>query len=100
MPTYDYECQACGHTFEKFQSITASAVRKCPECKKLKVKRLIGTGAGVIFKGSGFYQTDYRSSSYQSEAKKDTPAVSSESKSDSGSSKSDSSKSASSGSDD
>jgi len=100
MPTYDYECQACGHTFEKFQSITASAIRKCPECKKLKVKRLIGTGAGVIFKGSGFYQTDYRSSSYQSDAQKDKPSASSESKSDSGSSKSDSSKSTSSGSDD
>ncbi len=76
MPTYDYECQACGHAFEKFQSITAPAVKKCPECSKLKVKRLIGTGAGVIFKGSGFYQTDYRSSSYQSDAKKDSAPAS------------------------
>ena len=74
MPTYDYECTACGHRFEKFQSITASAIRKCPECKKLKVKRLLGTGAGIIFKGSGFYQTDYRSDSYKKAAEKDKPA--------------------------
>ena len=71
MPTYDYECGACGHRFEKFQSITAPSVRKCPECSKLKVKRLIGTGAGIIFKGSGFYQTDYRSDSYKKAAEKD-----------------------------
>lgn len=75
MPTYDYECKACGHTFEKFQSITASAVRKCPECGKLKVKRLIGAGAGVIFKGSGFYQTDYRSDGYKADAEKDKPST-------------------------
>ncbi len=77
MPTYDYECNACGHTFEKFQSITASAVRKCPECSKLKVRRLIGTGAGIIFKGSGFYQTDYRSDSYRKAAEKDKSAATS-----------------------
>ena len=71
MPTYEYKCQACDHEFELFQSITASAVRKCPDCGKLKVKRLIGIGAGVIFKGSGFYQTDYRSSAYQKDAAKD-----------------------------
>ena len=71
MPTYDYECNECGHTFEKFQSITASAIRKCPSCGKRKVRRLIGTGAGVIFKGSGFYQTDYRSESYKKAAAKD-----------------------------
>ncbi len=63
MPTYDYECEACGHTFEKFQSIKARPVRKCPKCGKNKVRRLLGTGAGVIFKGSGFYQTDYKSPS-------------------------------------
>ena len=74
MPTYDYECTACGHRFEKFQSITASSIRKCPECKKLKVKRLLGTGVGIIFKGSGFYQTDYRSDSYKKAAEKDKPA--------------------------
>ena len=71
MPTYDYECQACGHTFEKFQSITAPAIRKCPACGKRKVRRLIGAGAGIIFKGSGFYQTDYRSESYKKAAEKD-----------------------------
>ena len=71
MPTYEYECKACDHKFEKFQSITASPTRKCPACKANKVKRLIGMGAGVIFKGSGFYQTDYRSSSYNEAAKKD-----------------------------
>ena len=75
MPTYDYECGACGHRFEKFQSITAPSVRKCPECSKLKVKRLIGTGAGIIFKGSGFYQTDYRSDSYKKAAEKDKPST-------------------------
>ncbi len=72
MPTYDYECRACNHTFEKFQPISAGVLRKCPECGKLKLRRLIGCGAGIIFKGSGFYETDYRSSSYQSDAKKDS----------------------------
>ena len=71
MPTYDYRCDACGHEFEEFQSMTASPLRKCPECKKLKLKRLIGTGAGVIFKGSGFYETDYRSDSYKKAAEAD-----------------------------
>jgi len=71
MPTYDYECDACGEKFEKFQSITAPAIRKCPSCRKLAVRRLIGTGAGVIFKGSGFYQTDYRSESYRKAAASD-----------------------------
>jgi putative FmdB family regulatory protein len=59
MPTYEYKCDACGHAFEKFHSMTAEPIRKCPACKKNKVKRLIGTGAGLIFKGSGFYITDY-----------------------------------------
>ena len=74
MPTYAYECEACGHGFEEFQSITAKAKRKCPECGKLKLQRLIGPGAGIIFKGSGFYETDYRSSSYKKgqSADKDT----------------------------
>jgi putative FmdB family regulatory protein len=75
MPTYEYKCQACGHTFEKFQTMTAPHVRKCPECGRSKVKRLIGTGAGLIFKGSGFYETDYRSDAYKQEAKKDQPAA-------------------------
>lgn len=74
MPTYDYNCQACGHRFERFQLITASPVRKCPACGKSKAKRLIGTGAGIIFKGSGFYQTDYRSDSYRKAAAKEKSA--------------------------
>ncbi len=71
MPTYDYLCSACDHRFEKFQSMSAKTLRKCPECKKPALERLIGAGAGVIFKGSGFYQTDYRGTSYSSDAKKD-----------------------------
>jgi putative FmdB family regulatory protein len=74
MPTYDYECDACGHKFEKFHSMSAASIKKCPECGKLTVRRLIGTGAGIIFKGSGFYQTDYRSDSYRQAAKKDSAA--------------------------
>lgn len=90
MPTYDYECSACGHAFEKFQPITARAIRKCPSCGKLKVRRLIGTGAGVIFKGSGFYQTDYRSDSYKKDAEKDKPKTGGDNKSaDGGAKKSD-----------
>ena len=69
MPTYEYLCNHCNHTFEKFQSITASPVRKCPECGKMKVRRLIGCGGGIIFKGSGFYETDYRSEGYKKAAK-------------------------------
>jgi putative FmdB family regulatory protein len=68
MPTYDYECQACGHAFELFQSMTAAVKRTCPSCGKPRLKRLIGTGAGVIFKGGGFYETDYRSESYKKAA--------------------------------
>ena len=60
MPTYDYECQACGHGWELFQSMKDSPVKSCPECKKRKAKRLMGLGAGLIFKGSGFYETDYK----------------------------------------
>ena len=75
MPTYDYECDGCGAKFEKFQPITAKPIRKCPSCGKGKVRRLIGTGAGVIFKGSGFYQTDYRSDAYRKAAEKDKPAA-------------------------
>lgn len=75
MPTYDYKCEACGHAFEQFQSIKAEPIRKCPSCGKRKVRRLIGTGAGVIFKGSGFYQTDYRSDSYKKSAQGEKPAA-------------------------
>jgi putative FmdB family regulatory protein len=69
MPTYEYKCTACGHQFEQFQSITAAPIKRCPQCGKAKVKRLLGTGAGLIFKGSGFYITDYRDSSYKEKAK-------------------------------
>jgi putative FmdB family regulatory protein len=72
MPTYDYLCKKCG-SFEHFQPITSKALKTCPKCKS-KVERQIGGGSGIIFKGSGFYQTDYRSSKYQDSAKKDKPA--------------------------
>lgn len=72
MPTYDYECGACKHAFELFQSIKARPIRKCPSCGRQAAKRLIGTGGGVIFRGSGFYQTDYRSESYKQAAKSET----------------------------
>lgn len=72
MPTYDYRCSGCGHEFEKFQPISAAALKKCPACGKSALKRLIGTGAGIIFKGGGFYQTDYRSESYKAAAKKES----------------------------
>ena len=73
MPTYDYECQSCGHTFELFQSMSAPVKRKCPQCGKNKLERLIGKGAAVLFKGSGFYETDYRKDSYTKDAKADKP---------------------------
>jgi putative FmdB family regulatory protein len=79
MPTYDYVCDACDHSFELFQSIKDDAKKKCPECGKQKLRRLIGPGAAIVFKGSGFYQTDYRSDSYKKRAEADKPA--SESKS-------------------
>src|SRR6059058_6624311 len=75
MPTYDYKCNACSHTFEQFQSMKDKPLRKCPKCGKNALRRLIGTGAAVIFKGSGFYQTDYRSESYKSAAKADQEAA-------------------------
>jgi putative FmdB family regulatory protein len=75
MPTYDYVCSACGHQFELFQSMTDPVKRKCPACGKPKLDRLIGTGAGVIFKGGGFYETDYRSDSYKKAAEADTTAA-------------------------
>ena len=76
MPTYDYVCDACDHKFELFQSITEPVKRKCPECKKPKLRRLFGTGAAVMFKGSGFYTTDYRSEGYKKRASEDKPASS------------------------
>lgn len=71
MPTYDYVCDACEYQFELFQSITAEPERKCPACGKPKLRRLIGPGAAIVFKGSGFYQTDYRSESYKKSAAAD-----------------------------
>ncbi|MFQ6048874.1 MAG: FmdB family zinc ribbon protein [Phycisphaerae bacterium] len=69
MPTYEYLCQACGQRIEKYQSITARPIRLCPACGRLQLKRLVGAGSGVLFRGSGFYQTDYRSASYNKAAK-------------------------------
>ncbi len=74
MPTYDYRCTACEHEFEAFQSMSAKPLRKCPACGKQKLERLIGTGAGLIFKGSGFYETDYRSESYKKAAEAEKKA--------------------------
>jgi putative FmdB family regulatory protein len=71
MPTYDYQCKGCKHKWELFQSIKAEPLRKCPSCGKLKAERIIGPGAGIIFRGSGFYQTDYRSESYRKAAEAD-----------------------------
>jgi putative FmdB family regulatory protein len=71
MPTYDYECRSCAHRFEQFQSMTAKELRQCPECGKKTLQRLIGAGAGVIFKGSGFYSTDYRGPAYDKARKDD-----------------------------
>jgi len=65
MPTYDYECNSCGHEFELFQTISESLRKKCPECGRLQLRRLFGAGGAIVFKGSGFYQTDYRSESYK-----------------------------------
>lgn len=72
MPTYDYRCNACGHEFELFQSMKETSKKKCPVCAKNALVRLIGTGACVLFKGSGFYETDYRSDSYKKAAKSET----------------------------
>lgn len=76
MPTYDYICDACSHVWEEFQSITAEPTKKCPECKKKKARRRIGSGAGILFKGTGFYQTDYRSDSYKKAADADSKSSS------------------------
>lgn len=76
MPTYEYQCNACGEAFEKFQSMSEAALTDCPLCQaEGQVKRLISGGAGLLFKGSGFYITDYRSDGYKSAQKKDQPAT-------------------------
>ncbi|MCK4871572.1 MAG: zinc ribbon domain-containing protein [Phycisphaerales bacterium] len=89
MPTYEYECETCEHAFEEFQSMTARPLRKCPECGERSLRRLIGAGAGLIFKGSGFYETDYRSASYKkaAEAEKSAQSSKSDKKSDGASGK-------------
>lgn len=71
MPTYEYRCEACGHELELFQNISAPPKKRCPACKKQRLKRKIGGGAGFLFKGSGFYLTDYRSDSYKKGADAD-----------------------------
>jgi putative FmdB family regulatory protein len=71
MPTYEYLCEACDHNFDEFQSINDPPLKRCPQCKKPKLRRVFGAGAAIIFKGSGFYQTDYRSESYKAGAKAD-----------------------------
>jgi putative FmdB family regulatory protein len=81
MPTYDYVCDACGHEFDAFESIKAEPQRVCPSCREERLRRKIGPGAAILFKGSGFYQTDYRSESYKQKAKADKPAESSSGKS-------------------
>jgi putative FmdB family regulatory protein len=75
MPTYEYRCESCGHRFEKFQSIKAAPLKACPACGKNTAKRLISAGGGIIFKGSGFYITDYRDASYKEKAKADSGAA-------------------------
>ena len=75
MPTYEYRCRACEHAFERMQGITEAPVRTCPKCSKRKVERLISSGGGLIFKGSGFYITDYRSQGYKDRAKADVEAA-------------------------
>lgn len=71
MPTYDYVCDDCGHEFEQFQMMSAKPLKDCPECGEKSLRRLIGAGAGLLFKGSGFYETDYRSSNYAKAAEAD-----------------------------
>jgi putative FmdB family regulatory protein len=70
MPTYEYECEGCGHRFEEFQQISDAPLKSCPKCGKRRLRRLIGAGGAVIFKGSGFYETDYRSKQYTAEKSK------------------------------
>lgn len=101
MPTYEYECDACGHAFEEFQAMSAKPLKKCPECKKNKLTRLIGAGAGIIFKGSGFYETDYKRKDQPkpaAESKETKPAPSGSSEKPSSSPSSDTAKGASSSS--
>ena len=83
MPTYDYRCKKCGHELELYQSMSERPKRKCPNCGKLSLDRLIGAGAGILFKGGGFYQTDYRSDAYKKSAEADSKTGKEKSSSDS-----------------
>jgi putative FmdB family regulatory protein len=74
MPTYEYRCEGCGHEFEELQSFKDEPLKVCPKCKEECLRRLFGTGAAILFKGSGFYETDYRSDTYKKEAKADQEA--------------------------
>lgn len=74
MPTYEYHCDACEHNFDEFQAMSDAPLKKCPKCKKSKLRRVFGAGAAILFKGSGFYQTDYRSDSYKAAAKAEQDA--------------------------
>jgi putative FmdB family regulatory protein len=74
MPTYEYQCDACDNRFDELQSFSDEPLTKCPKCGKRKLRRLLGTGAAILFKGSGFYETDYRSDSYKSAAKAEQEA--------------------------
>jgi putative FmdB family regulatory protein len=78
MPTYEYQCDACNHKFDELQSMSDAPLKKCPKCKKKKLRRLFGTGAAILFKGSGFYQTDYRSEAYKTSANADQQKASAE----------------------
>jgi putative FmdB family regulatory protein len=95
MPTYDYVCDGCGHEFDVFEPITAQPQSECPECKRPKLRRKIGPGAAILFKGSGFYQTDYRSESYKKAAQAEKASTDSSSSSTSDAAKSDAPKSTS-----
>jgi putative FmdB family regulatory protein len=74
MPTYEYRCDACGHTFDELQSFKDEPLKVCPKCHQETLRRLFGTGAAILFKGSGFYETDYRSESYKKAAKSEQEA--------------------------
>ncbi len=80
MPTYEYECKNCGHHLDAFQRMSDKPLTDCPACHQPALKRKISAGAGIIFKGSGFYQTDYRSSDYKKASEKDKPAPPAETK--------------------
>lgn len=85
MPTYEYQCDDCGHNFDEFQMFSEAPLTVCPKCGKTTLRRVFGAGAAIIFKGSGFYQTDYRSESYKSAAKADKDSAGSSASGSSGS---------------